>query len=150
MASYTSYSTVSGGTHPMRQQMVSRDFWYTRWSRGAISLLRSFRSLRERLFGLGVLCALRHFRSFSNRPVSLTSVCCKIMEHVLASNIMRHGEHNGILYQLQHGFRRNRSCETQLIEFIDDLHSLCANLPVHSWCLETSGLQAGVEVLSHC
>jgi retron-type reverse transcriptase len=34
---------------------------------------------------------------------------------------MRHGEDNGILYQLQHGFRRNRSCETQLIEFIDDL-----------------------------
>ena len=55
------------------------------------------------------------------RPVSLTSVCCKIIEHVLASNIMRHGEDNGILYQLQHGFRRNRSCETQLIEFIDDL-----------------------------
>jgi hypothetical protein len=53
------------------------------------------------------------------RPVSLTSVCCKIMEHVLASNIMRHGEDNGILYQLQHGFRRNRSCETQLIEFMD-------------------------------
>jgi hypothetical protein len=43
------------------------------------------------------------------------------MEHVLASNIMRHGEDNGILYQLQHGFQRNRSCETQLIEFIDDL-----------------------------
>ena len=55
------------------------------------------------------------------RPVSLTSVCCKIMEHVLASNIMRHGEDNGILYQLQHGFQRNISCETQLIEFIDDL-----------------------------
>jgi hypothetical protein len=55
------------------------------------------------------------------RPVSLTSVCCKIMEHVLASSIMRHGEDNGILYQLQHCFRRNRSCETQLIEFIDDL-----------------------------
>jgi hypothetical protein len=41
------------------------------------------------------------------------------MEHVLASNIMRHGEDNGILYQLQHGFRRNRSCETQLVEFMD-------------------------------
>jgi hypothetical protein len=43
------------------------------------------------------------------------------MEHVLARNIMRHREDNGILYQLQHSFRRNRSCETQLIEFIDDL-----------------------------
>ena len=28
---------------------------------------------------------------------------------------------NNILYPLQHGFRRGRSCETQLIEFIDNL-----------------------------
>ena len=43
------------------------------------------------------------------------------MEHILASNIMNQGETNSILYPLQHGFRRGRSCETQLIEFIDDL-----------------------------
>ena len=58
------------------------------------------------------------------RPISLTSVCCKMMEHILASNIMSHGENNNILYPLQHGFRRGRSCETQLIEFIDDLTSM--------------------------
>ena len=46
-----------------------------------------------------------------------------MMEHILASNIMSHGENNNILYTLQHGFRRGRSCETQLIEFIDDLTS---------------------------
>ena len=57
------------------------------------------------------------------RPISLTSVCCKMMEHILASNIMSHGKNNNILYPLQHGFRRGRSCETQLIEFIDDLTS---------------------------
>ena len=57
------------------------------------------------------------------RPISLTSVCCKMMEHILASYIMSHGENNNILYPLQHGFRRGRSCETQLIEFIDDLTS---------------------------
>ena len=34
------------------------------------------------------------------RPISLTSVCCKIMEHILASNIMSHGENNSILYPL--------------------------------------------------
>ena len=55
------------------------------------------------------------------RPISLTRICCKIMEHVLASQIMSHGEKNKILYPLQHGSRRGRSCETQLIEFIDDL-----------------------------
>ena len=57
------------------------------------------------------------------RPISMTSVCCKIMEHILASNIMSHGEHNSILYPPQHGFRKGRSCETQLIELMDDLTS---------------------------
>ena len=57
------------------------------------------------------------------RPISLTSVCCKIMEHIIASQIMNHGESDNILYPLQHGFRRGRFCETQLIEFIDDLSS---------------------------
>ena len=61
------------------------------------------------------------YQTENYRPISLTSVCCKIMEHVIASQIMNHGEMNNILYPLQHGFRRGRSCETQLIEFIDDL-----------------------------
>ena len=55
------------------------------------------------------------------RPISLTSICCKIMEHIIASNIMNHGENKNILYPLQHGFRRKRSCETQLLEFVDDV-----------------------------
>jgi len=57
------------------------------------------------------------------RPISLTSVCCKVMEHVIASTVMNFGETNKILYPLQHGFRKMRSCETQLIEFIDDISS---------------------------
>ena len=43
------------------------------------------------------------------------------MEHVIASNIMDHLEQNKILYDLQHGFRTSRSCETQLISFIQEL-----------------------------
>ena len=34
---------------------------------------------------------------------------------------MRHAERNNIIYPLQHGFRSKRSCETQLLECIDDL-----------------------------
>jgi hypothetical protein len=45
------------------------------------------------------------------RPISLTSVCCKIMEHILASKIMKDGEENNILYPLQHGFQKGHSCE---------------------------------------
>jgi len=55
------------------------------------------------------------------RPISLTCIACKIMEHIIASNIMRHGNQHNILYDLQHGFREKRSCETQLIEFSADL-----------------------------
>ena len=60
------------------------------------------------------------YQAENYRPISLTSVCYKIMEHVIASQIMNHGKKNNILYPLQHGFRRGRSCETQLKEFIDD------------------------------
>ena len=51
------------------------------------------------------------------RPISLTC----IMEHIIASNLMKHLESNNILYDLQHGFRSSRSCETQLISFIQKL-----------------------------
>ena len=55
------------------------------------------------------------------RSISLTCVCCKIMEHIVTSHIMSHAERNKILYPLQHGFRSKRSCATQLLECIDDL-----------------------------
>jgi hypothetical protein len=34
---------------------------------------------------------------------------------------MKHADANNIMYPLQHGFRRGLSCETQLLEFIDDI-----------------------------
>ena len=57
------------------------------------------------------------------RPISLTSIPAKIMEHVIASQIMNFLDKNNILYDLQHGFRKNRSCESQLIMTIEDLAS---------------------------
>ena len=36
---------------------------------------------------------------------------------------MSHADRNNILYPLQHGFRSKRSCETQLLEFVDDVSS---------------------------
>ena len=55
------------------------------------------------------------------RPVSLTSICSKVMEHILHSNIMDHLEEHNILTDAQHGFRCKRSCETQLIATIQEL-----------------------------
>jgi hypothetical protein len=60
------------------------------------------------------------------RPVSLTSICCKLCEHIIARAIIGHLEVNNILSDAQHGFRARRSCETQLTEFVDDLaRSMC-------------------------
>lgn len=54
------------------------------------------------------------------RPISLTCVTCKILEHILYSNIIRHLDENKILTDVQHGFRKRRSCETQLITVVND------------------------------
>ena len=43
------------------------------------------------------------------------------MEHVITSNISRHLTQHNVLYELQHGFREKRCCETQLIELVEDL-----------------------------
>jgi hypothetical protein len=55
------------------------------------------------------------------RPISDTCIDCKIMEHIITSHIMKHADKNNILYSKQHGFRSKLSCETQLIEFIEDV-----------------------------
>ena len=54
------------------------------------------------------------------RPISLTSVSCKIMEHIIFSHIMSHQEFK-ILSDIQHGFRKYHSCETQLLITLEDL-----------------------------
>ena len=61
------------------------------------------------------------------RPISLTCVCCKLMEHIVVSNFMRHLEASHILNPNQHGFRKGLSCETQLVEFS---HALLTNMHI--------------------
>jgi hypothetical protein len=55
------------------------------------------------------------------RPVSLTSVTCKLMEHIIFKHIMQYLEQYNILIDYQHGFRQNRSCESQLVTTIEDI-----------------------------
>nr|VZI00941.1 unnamed protein product [Spirometra erinaceieuropaei] len=49
------------------------------------------------------------------RPVSLTSICCKVMERIIKRELMRFLEQNHLLCDAQHGFRRGRSCLTNLL-----------------------------------
>ena len=55
------------------------------------------------------------------RPISLTCILCKTIEHIVASTLTKHFNQNDILYDLQHGFRERRSCETQLIQLVEGL-----------------------------
>jgi hypothetical protein len=54
------------------------------------------------------------------KPVSLASVTCKILEHIICRHLLKHMEKNKILTNLNHGFRSRYSCETQLITTIND------------------------------
>jgi hypothetical protein len=55
------------------------------------------------------------------RPVLLICILCKLMEHIIVSNVIKHIENNKVLTKFQHGFRSKRSCEAQLIGLIQDL-----------------------------
>ena len=54
------------------------------------------------------------------RPVSLTCVSCKLMEHIICHHVRAHLEEHSILSPFQHGFRGKRSPETQLIVTLHD------------------------------
>ena len=49
------------------------------------------------------------------RPISLTCVCSKLIDHIIVSNVMSHFTNNDVLSDRQHGFRARRSCESQLL-----------------------------------
>lgn len=72
--------------------------------------------------------ALQNSKALNYRPLSLTSICYKICEHILASSIRKYLSYDNILHGSQHGFRIKRSWETQLIIIIiQNLAELVAN-----------------------
>ena len=68
-------------------------------------------------WSLANICPLfnKSDRSFAcnYRPVSLTCVLCKLLEHIVCSNIMAHLDEYKLLSDRQHAFRKGHSCETQ-------------------------------------
>ena len=55
------------------------------------------------------------------RPISLTSVSSKLIEHFIAHKIREFLGKNNLLSECQHGFRKKHSCESQLIHTLSDL-----------------------------
>ncbi len=54
------------------------------------------------------------------RPVSLTSVVCKIMEKNVRAAILEHMKRHNLLSSSQFGFRNHRSTILQLLTVLDD------------------------------
>ena len=54
------------------------------------------------------------------RPISLTCIACKVMEHIISSHMSRYFKVNNILTPHQHGSRKSFSTETQLISVLND------------------------------
>ena len=53
------------------------------------------------------------------RPVSLTSIPCKIMESCLRDAVMEHFNQNSLIKSSQHGFMPAKSVTTNLLEFFE-------------------------------
>ena len=54
------------------------------------------------------------------RPISLTSVVCKICESLIRDKMINHLIVNNLLSDSQYGFRLGRSCAIQLLEILDE------------------------------
>ena len=55
------------------------------------------------------------------RPVSLTCVLSKRLEHIICHHMLNHLDKDQVLTSLNHGFRSGYSCETQLVVTAHDL-----------------------------
>jgi ribonucleases P/MRP protein subunit RPP40 len=55
------------------------------------------------------------------RPISLTSQFGKILEKIIKTQISDFLENNKLIHETQHGFRRGKSCLTNLIEFSETI-----------------------------
>ncbi len=65
------------------------------------------------------------------RPVSLTSIVCKVLERIICEVIIKHIKDNDLTCQQQHGFSKGKSVVTNLLEALDVwTEALSHNIPV--------------------
>ena len=62
------------------------------------------------------------------RPVSLTSIVCKVLEHIVSSSIMDFFDQHSLLTRCQHGFCAKRSCESFLTQLLWTIQSIANKL----------------------
>ena len=81
------------------------------------------------------------------RPVSLTSVVCKVMEGVIRDALNTHLIDNKLISDAQYGFTKGRSCTTQLLSTMFDwMNNLDSSIPTDAIYLD---LQKAFDTVPH-
>ena len=65
----------------------------------------------------------KHVRE-NYRPISLTSIVCRVMERIIKNAVVKHLEEHSLFSPDQFGFRSKRSCVLQLLHFFEDVTSM--------------------------
>ena len=71
------------------------------------------------------------------RPVSLTSQLSKVMESIIRDAIVEHLDNHSLILDSQHGFRKGRSCTTNLLKFLDKVTAAVDRGEVLMSCFST-------------
>ena len=58
------------------------------------------------------------------RPISLTSISCKLMESIIRDRVNSHLTRNLLINSSQHGFMKSKSCTTNLLEFLEKITTI--------------------------
>lgn len=66
-----------------------------------------------------------HSDPLNYRPVSLTSICCKMLERIIVEQLNLYLDNNLILSDAQFGFRAGRSVKDQLLLTYDEISQKC-------------------------
>jgi ribonucleases P/MRP protein subunit RPP40 len=66
-------------------------------------------------------------KSENYRPVSLTSVVCKILEKIVKDRLVNHLDKYKLIINSQHGFTSGKSCLSNLLEFFEEVTKLLDN-----------------------
>ena len=65
------------------------------------------------------------------RPVSLTSIICKMMERIIVIHLIKHLEANNLKCRQQHGFQTGKSVTTNLLQALNVwTEALMHNIPI--------------------
>ena len=80
------------------------------------------------------------------RPISLTSIVCKLFEKLLIDYLLSQLDH--WFSPFQHGFRKGYSCESQLLSFSNELSSNCLLNKLQTDCIIID-YQKAFDAISH-